>query len=551
MYCTDVMKMIEAPIFHVNGDDPEAAVMAIEMALDYRNTFKKDVVVDIVCFRKLGHNEQDEPMVTQPLMYKIINAHPGTRKRYAERLAAQGVIAADEAEKLVASFRQAMDGGYHTNKTILSNFKPPFAVDWSKYNKSKWNEKDDTQLPLADLQALAERLTAIPPGFKLHPRVEKIIADRRLMGQGKMPVDWGMAENLAYASLLKEGYAVRISGQDSGRGTFFHRHAVLHDQNRDKFDAGTYVPLAHIAPDQGDFVVIDSVLSEEAVVGFEYGYSTSEPNELVVWEAQFGDFANGAQVVIDQFIASGEVKWGRICGMVLMLPHGYEGQGPEHSSGRIERFLQLCADYNIQVCMPATPVQLFFLLRRQMIRPYRKPLVIFTPKSLLRHKESVSPLPEFAESKFRPVNAEWNEDLRADKVTRVLFCSGKVFFDLIAKRKELAREDVAIMRIAQLYPFPHDDFQATIDRFANASEVLWCQEEPGNQGAWHRIQHYLLRHMRPDQRLAYAMRASSASPAVGYLSLHLEQQKALVAAAFAPITDNLVMPVQSSARKDN
>jgi len=549
LYCTDVMKMIEAPIFHVNADDPDAAVMAIEIALDYRNTFKKDVVVDLVCFRKLGHNEQDEPMVTQPLMYKIINAHPGTRKHYADRLVAQGVAAPDEADKLVATYRQALEGGTHTNPTILSNFKPPFAVDWSKYNKAKWNEKDDTQLPLADLQALAERLTAIPSGFKLHPRVEKIIADRRLMGQGKMLVDWGMAENLAYASLLKDGYSVRISGQDSGRGTFFHRHAVLHDQNREKFDAGTFIPLQHIAPNQGDFVVIDSVLSEEAVLGFEYGYSTSEPNELVVWEAQFGDFANGAQVVIDQFIASGEVKWGRICGMVLMLPHGYEGQGPEHSSGRIERFMQLCADYNMQVCMPATPVQLFFLLRRQMIRPYRKPLVIFTPKSLLRHKESVSPLEEFAGSKFKAVNWEWNENIRPEKATRVVFCGGKVFFDLIAARKELGREDVAIVRIAQLYPFPHDEFQATIDRYAKAKEVLWCQEEPGNQGAWHRIQHYLLRHMRQDQVLAYAMRKSSASPAVGYLSLHNEQQKELVATAFAAITDNLVLPVQGTARR--
>ncbi len=549
LYCTDVMKMIEAPILHVNADDPEAAVMAIEIALDYRNTFKKDVVVDLVCFRKLGHNEQDEPMVTQPLMYKIINVHPGTRKLYADKLVAQGVTAPEEGDKLVGSFRQALEGGFHTNKTILSNFKPPFAVDWSKYNKAKWNEKDDTQLPLADLQALAERLTAIPPGFKLHPRVEKIIADRRLMGQGKMPVDWGMAENLAYASLLKDGYSVRLSGQDSGRGTFFHRHAVLHDQNREKFDAGTYIPLAHIAPNQGDFVVIDSVLSEEAVLGFEYGYSTSEPNELVVWEAQFGDFANGAQVVIDQFIASGEVKWGRICGMVLMLPHGYEGQGPEHSSGRIERFMQLCADYNMQVCMPATPVQLFFLLRRQMIRPYRKPLVIFTPKSLLRHKESVSPLEEFADSKFRAVNWEWNENIVPEKVRRVVFCSGKVFFDLIAARKELGREDVAIVRIAQLYPFPHDEFQATIDRYANAKEVFWSQEEPGNQGAWHRIQHYLLRHMRQDQVLAFAMRKSSASPAVGYLSLHTEQQKELVATAFAAIGDNLVLPVQGTARR--
>jgi 2-oxoglutarate dehydrogenase E1 component len=549
LYCTDVMKMIEAPIFHVNGDDPEAAVMAIEMALDFRMQFKKDVVVDIVCFRKLGHNEQDEPMVTQPLMYKIVNSHPGTRKRYAERLASQGVIEADEADKLAGTFRQALEGGFHTNKTILSNFKPPFAVDWSKYRGTKWNENDDTRIPLAELQALAERLTAVPANFKLHPRVEKIIADRRLMGQGKIPVDWGMAENLAYASLLKEGYAVRISGQDSGRGTFFHRHAVLHDQNRERWDSGTYVPLQHVAANQGDFVVIDSVLSEEAVLGFEYGYSTSEPNELVIWEAQFGDFMNGAQVVIDQFIASGEVKWGRICGMVMMLPHGYEGQGPEHSSGRIERFLQLCADYNIQVCMPATPVQLFFLLRRQMIRPYRKPLVIFTPKSLLRHKESVSPLSEFAESRFKPVNVEWNEHLQPDKVTRIVFCSGKVFFDLIAKRKELGRDDMAVIRIAQLYPFPHDDFQATIDLYKNAKEVLWCQEEPGNQGAWHRIQHYLLRHMREDQILAYAMRNSSASPAVGYLSLHNEQQKALVSAAFEPVTDNLVLPVQGTARR--
>ncbi|MDA1117586.1 MAG: 2-oxoglutarate dehydrogenase E1 component [Proteobacteria bacterium] len=549
LYCTDVMKMVEAPIFHVNADDPEAAVMAIEMALDYRKTFKKDVVVDLVCFRKLGHNEQDEPMVTQPLMYKIVNAHPGTRKLYADKLQAQGVLEAGEADQLVATYRQALEGGFHTNKTILSNFKPPFAVDWSKYRNTKWNEKDDTQLPLADLQALAVKLTTVPANFKLHPRVEKIIADRRLMGQGKLPVDWGMAENLAYASLLKDGFAVRISGQDSGRGTFFHRHAVLHDQNREKWDDGGYIPLQHIAPNQGDVVVIDSVLSEEAVLGFEYGYSTSEPNELVVWEAQFGDFANSAQVVIDQFIASGEVKWGRICGMVLMLPHGYEGQGPEHSSARLERFLQLCADYNLQVCVPATPVQLFFLLRRQMIRPYRKPLVIFMPKSLLRHKESVSPLEEFAGSKFKAVNAEWNESIAPEKVRRIIYCSGKVFFDLIAMRKELARDDVAIVRVAQLYPFPHDDFQATIDLYANANEVLWCQEEPGNQGAWHRIQHYLLRHMRQEQVLAFAMRKSSASPAVGYMSLHVEQQKELVAAAFAPVTDNLVLPVQGTARR--
>jgi len=548
LYCTDVVKMIEAPIFHVNGDDPEAAIMAIEIALDYRTKFKKDVVVDLVCFRKLGHNEQDEPMVTQPLMYKIINAHPGTRKLYVDKLAAQGVIGADDADQMMTSYRQALEAGYHTNKTILSNYKPPFAVNWSPYKNTKWNENDDTTLPLADLQMLAEKLTTIPPNFKLHPRVEKIIADRRLMGQGKMPVDWGMAENLAYASLLKDGFAVRISGQDSSRGTFFHRHAVLHDQNREKWDSGTYTPLQHIAPNQGDFLVVDSVLSEEAVLGFEYGYTTSEPNELVVWEAQFGDFANGAQVVIDQFIAAGEVKWGRICDLVMLLPHGYEGQGPEHSSARLERYLQLCADYNIQVCVPATPVQMFFLLRRQMIRPYRKPLIIFTPKSLLRHKESVSPLEEFAESKFKPVNGEWDADIKPENVKRVIFCSGKVFYDLRAARQERGIKDIAIVRIAQLYPFPHDDFQEQINLYGNAREILWCQEEPGNQGAWHRIQHYLLRHMRSDQILGYALRPSSASPAVGYLSLHNQQQKEVVNAAFGEIIDNYVLPVQRAGR---
>ena len=548
IYCTDVAKMVEAPIFHVSGDDPEAVVLVTELALDFRMQFKKDVVIDMVCFRKLGHNEQDEPMVTQPLMYKIINKHPGTRKLYADKIAGQGVIGADDAAGYVSAFRAALDAGQHTNKTILPHYKPPFAVNWAPYKNTKWNEKDDTTVPLADLKMLAERLTTIPPNFKLHPRVEKIIADRRLMGQGKMMLDWGMAENLAYASLLRDGFSVRISGQDSGRGTFFHRHAVLHDQNREKWDAGSYIPLRNIAPKQGDFVVIDSVLSEEAVLGFEYGYSTSEPNELVVWEAQFGDFVNGAQVVIDQFIAAGEVKWGRICGMVLLLPHGYEGQGPEHSSARPERFLQLCADYNMQVCVPATPVQMFFLLRRQMIRPYRKPLVIFTPKSLLRHKESVSPLEEFAESKFKPVNAEWDPEIDPRRVKRVIFCCGKVFFDLWAARKERGIKDIAIVRIAQLYPFPHDDFKEQIELYSHAREVLWCQEEPGNQGAWHRIQHYLLRHMRPDQVLAYALRPSSASPAVGYLSLHNEQQKAVIDAAFGEITDNLVLPVQGTGR---
>ena len=432
LYCTDVAKMLEVPIFHVNGDDPEAVCLVTEIALDYRMKFHRDVVIDLVCYRRLGHNEQDEPMVTQPLMYKRIAKLPTTRKLYAEQLAREGVISESEAEEMIATFRKALDGGYHTNKTILSNYKPPFEIDWSRYKGSKWNEKDDTRLPLETLKKLGRRAS------RRCPRTSSCIrACRRswttaaLMAQGELPLDWGMAEHLAYASLLDEGYSIRLSGQDSGRGTFFHRHAVLHDQNRERWDQGTYIPLQHVSEKQGDFVVIDSLLSEEAVVGFEYGYATSSPNELVIWEAQFGDFANGAQVVIDQFIASGEVKWGRMCGLVMMLPHGYEGQGPEHSSARIERYLQLCADYNMQVCVPATPVQLYYLLRRQMVRPYRKPLILITPKSLLRHKDSVSPLEEFANDKFRPINEDWDaQDIDPAKVTRVVFCSGKVFYDL-------------------------------------------------------------------------------------------------------------------------
>ena len=534
LYCSDVSKMLEVPIFHVNGDDPEAVCLVTEIALDYRMEFGKDVVIDLVCYRRLGHNEQDEPLVTQPLMYKSIHQHPTPRKIYAERLIAEQVIAAAAAEELIKTCRAALDSGYHTNQTILSNYKPPFEADWKRYRGARWNENDDTRLPLELLQQLGRKLSEVPPNFKLHPRVEKIMTDRRRMAEGKLPLDWGMAENLAYATLLNEGYSIRISGQDVGRGTFFHRHAVLHDQNRERWDQGIYMPLQHVNAKQGDFVIIDSVLSEEAVLGFEYGYATSSPNELVVWEAQYGDFANGAQVVIDQFIASGEVKWGRLCGLTLMLPHGYEGAGPEHSSGRIERFLQLCADYNMQVCVPATPVQMYYLLRRQMVRPYRRPLVIFSPKSLLRHKESVSPLEEFANDKFRPVNEEWDEKIDPQRVQRVVFCSGKVFYDLRAGRRERGITDIPLVRIAQLYPFPHDDFKAQIEKYRSATEIAWCQEEPRNQGAWHHTQHYLLRHLLSHQKLTYAGRDSSATPAAGYKSLHEQQQQELVALALTP-----------------
>jgi 2-oxoglutarate dehydrogenase E1 component len=533
LYCTDVVKMVEAPVFHVNADDPEAVCFVTELALDFRMTFHKDVVIDLVCFRRHGHNEQDEPMVTQPLMYKIVGQHPGTRKLYADKLAAQGVLRSEDADEMVKAYRSTLDQGYHTNKNILSNFHPPYAVDWERFRGGKWNDPAPTAVPLAELKVLGEKLTRLPPGFKLHPRVEKVIADRVQMTQGKLPLDWGMAENLAYAALVKQGFGVRLSGQDTGRGTFFHRHAVLHDQARERWDAGNHIPLQHIAENQPPFVVIDSVLSEEAVLGFEYGYSTAEPNDLVVWEAQFGDFANGAQVVIDQFIASGEVKWGRLCGLVLMLPHGYEGQGPEHSSARLERFLQLCADYNMQIVVPSTPAQMFHVLRRQMVRPFRKPLIIMSPKSMLRHKESVSSLEDLSERTFQPVIGE-TDDIDSKKVHRIVFCSGKVYYDLRAARRERAVKDVALVRLEQLYPFPHDDFKAQIEKYAQAQEVMWCQEEPGNQGAWHRIQHYLLRHILKHQRLTYALRSSSASPAVGYLSLHNEQQKAVIDAALSP-----------------
>ena len=531
LYCTDVAKMVEAPIFHVNGDDPEAVVLVSQFALDYRMAFHRDVVVDIVCFRKLGHNEQDTPSVTQPLMYKRIAAHPGTRKLYADKLLAQGVIADTDADALIKSMRTALDAGQHSADPVISNFKSQYAVDWMPFLGRKWTDAADTAVPLAELQRMAQRITDIPADFKLHSLVEKVIADRRAMGEGRLPVDWGMAEHFAYATLVAGGYAVRLSGQDSGRGTFVHRHAVLHDQKREKWDSGTYIPLQYITEKQAPFTVIDSVLSEEAVLGFEYGYASAEPNELVIWEAQFGDFANGAQVVIDQFISSGETKWGRVSGLVMMLPHGFEGQGPEHSSARLERYLQLCAEHNMQVVVPSNAAQMFHLLRRQIIRLFRKPLIIMMPKSLLRNKEAMSPLSDFVKGQFHTVIGEV-EHIDADSVKRVVCCSGKVYYDLVAERRGRNLKGTAVIRMEQLYPFPHKAFVAEMKRYRNATQVVWCQEEPQNQGAWYQTRHYFAENLREDQTLQYAGRPSSASPAVGYYAKHQEQQKALVAAAF-------------------
>ncbi len=532
LYCTDIAKMIEAPVFHVNADDPESVLLVGRIAFEYRMKFGRDVVIDMVCFRKLGHNEQDEPFVTQPLMYKKIAQHPGTRKLYADRLAADGTTAAGHGDDLVTNIRARLDAGKSTNTKILYGIKPPLAVDWAPYIGQGWRAPADTTVPMETLKHYAERLTQIPSDFKLHMSVEKLLETRRKMGRGEQPLDWGMAENLAYASLVATGHPVRMSGQDCGRGTFAHRYAVLHDQNREKWDSGNYVPLQNIKQEQSNFVVIDSLLSEEAVLGFEYGYSTAQPFELVIWEAQFGDFVNGAQVVIDQFIASGETKWARMCGLSLYLPHGYEGQGPEHSSARLERFLQLCAEHNIQVVVPSNAAQLFHMIRRQAIRKMRKPLIVMMPKSLLRKKEATSSMEDLANGKFEVVIGE-TEKLNAKKVKRLVFCSGKVYYDIVAERAKREIEDIAVLRIEQLYPFPHEEFRTQIAMYPNAKSVVWAQEEPGNQGAWHRIQHYLQREMRDDQKLSYALRPSSASPAVGYLSKHTEQQKELVNAALS------------------
>ncbi len=533
LYCTDIVKGVESPVLHVNGDDPEAVVLATRLALDYRLEFRKDVVVDIICFRKLGHNEQDTPALTQPLMYKKIGAHPGTRKLYADRLASQG-MGDTLGDDMAKSFRAAMDAGKHTVDPVLTNFKSKFAVDWSPFLAKKWTDAGDTAIPMAEWKRLAEKITTIPESVTPHQLVRKVYDDRAAMGRGDIPVDWGMGEHMAFASLVASGYPVRLSGEDCGRGTFTHRHAVIHDQKREKWDVGTYVPLENVAENQAPFVVIDSILSEEAVLGFEYGYASNDPNTLVIWEAQFGDFANGAQVVIDQFIASGEVKWGRVNGLTLMLPHGYEGQGPEHSSARLERFMQLSADTNMQVVQPTTASQIFHILRRQMVRNLRKPLIIMTPKSLLRAKDAASPLSEFTKGGFQTVIGE-SKALKADKVKRVIACSGKVYYDLVKKREEKGADDVAILRVEQLYPFPHKVFAAELKKFPNATEIMWCQDEPQNQGAWFFIQHNIHENMLEGQRLGYSGRAASASPAVGYSHLHQEQQKALVEGAFAKL----------------
>jgi 2-oxoglutarate dehydrogenase E1 component len=532
-YCTDIAKMVQAPIFHVNGDDPEAVVFVTQLAVDYRNQFNKDVVIDLVCYRRRGHNEADEPSVTQPAMYDKIKSHRSTREIFAQRLIGEGLLSEQDDADWVEHYREALERDEPLVSSLVSEPNKEMFVDWSPYLGHRWDVSAETAVPLGTLKMLSERFNAVPEGVAAHRVVKKLMSDRLKMGAGALEVNWGFAETMAYASLLEEGYPVRLTGQDVGRGTFSHRHAVVHSQR----DGEAYVPLMHLSEEQAPFRIYDSLLSEEAVLAFEYGYATTSPTGLVVWEAQFGDFANGAQVVIDQFISSGENKWSRLCGLTMLLPHGYEGQGPEHSSARLERFLQLCAEDNIQVCIPSTPAQVFHMLRRQAIRPLRKPLIVMTPKSLLRHKEAVSQLDELSSGGFQTVIDE-TDAIDPQSVKRVVMCSGKVFYDLRAARRERDIKDIAIIRIEQMYPFPRLDLQAVLAGYPNLEDAVWVQEEPKNQGSWYAMQSRLstvVQREKVDVYLRYVGREPSASAAAGYSALHLREQEAFIDEALGPM----------------
>ncbi len=524
LYCTDVAKMVQAPILHINGDDPEAVVFATQIAFEFRMKFKRDVVLDLVCYRRQGHNEADEPSVTQPEMYKKIKSMPVLRDVYGKQLVAEQLITESDIAGLIEKYRDTLDKGKAIVNVVHDDYEGKSSTDWSPYINAKWTDKADTTISQKTLQSLSEQLQTLPEGFELHSVVKRLLADRAKMTTGEMPINWGYAETMAYASLLHEGHEVRLSGQDCGRGTFAHRHAVLHDQRSGQ----TAVPLERVVSNpMKPFSVIDSVLSEAAVLAFEYGYSASEPTSLVLWEAQFGDFANGAQVVIDQFISSGEQKWGRLCGLVMLLPHGYEGQGPEHSSARLERYMQLCAQQNMQVCTPTTPAQIFHLLRRQIIRKFRKPLIVMTPKSLLRHKLAVSSLQDLTQGEFYPVIPEIDA-VDPAKITRVVLCCGKVYYELLQKRRDDAMEHVAIVRIEQLYPFPKKALKKELEKYPQAKDIIWCQEEPQNQGVWFSSQHNMKDCFESGQSLRYAGRGFAAAPAGGSPYVHAHEQEELI-----------------------
>ena len=525
LYCTDVAKMVQAPILHVNGDDPEAVVFVTELALDYRMKYSCDVVIDLICYRRHGHSEADEPAVTQPLMYKRIRNKQHVEALYFQQLLQEGVVAQDDFKNIEKEYVAKLVSGKPVCSEVATPSRSKYMVDFRPYLGTHWTQRVETGVAPEIINEIASTLTNVPDGFAVHRAVQKILDDRKLMASGNAEVDWGFAEMLAYGSLLKDGYPIRLSGQDSVRGTFFHRHCALYHQDTGE----VYIPLRNLYNKQPQFLPINSLLSEEAVLGYEVGYATSEPNALVIWEAQFGDFANNAQVIIDQFLSSSEVKWQRFCGLVLFLPHGYDGQGPEHSSARLERYLQLCAEENMQVAVPTTPAQLFHLLRRQMLRPYRKPLIVFTPKSLLRHPRSTSPLGEFINGEFKQVVAE-SEKIDAKVIRKVILCTGKVYYDLLEAKHTNKVYDIAIIRIEQLYPFPKEALQEQLAKYHHVPQVIWVQEEPRNQGAWFYMQsrRNLTACISPHQTLEYVGRDYSASPAAGYLHLHRKQQNQLV-----------------------
>ena len=528
LYSTDVAKMIECPILHVNGDDPEMVVFAAKLACEYRYTFKKDIIIDMFCFRRRGHNEADEPSATQPLMYNKIKNHKSVRDQYQEKLIAEGVVSQNETENFQKNYRISLEKGELVTDNLGSSNEDKW-FDWTPYIKRTWDEETDTKFDPKKFNELGKIISSVPNDFDAQKQVSKILDDRKKMNLGDIPINWGFAENMAYATLLSEGYPIRFSGQDVRRGTFAHRHSVIHDQKT----GAEYMPLVKIAEKNNTIIdIYDSLLSEEAVLGFEYGYSTAWPSGLVIWEAQFGDFANGAQVVIDQFIVSAEHKWDRLSGLVMLLPHGYEGQGPEHSSARLERYLQLCAHDNIQVCTPTTPAQIYHLLRLQTIRKMRRPLIIISPKSLLRNPLATSSLGELINGSFMPVIDEKIKN--KNKIKKVILCSGKVFYDLNEKKKELKSEEIAIIRIEQLYSFPYDELEFILKQYSNSNEFIWCQEEPANQGAWfshrHRIQRVLDRFS--EKQIKLVSRPSASAPAVGLNKLHKQQQETLINQAF-------------------
>lgn len=524
-YCTDIAKMVQAPILHVNGDNPDAVMFAAMLAMDYRYEFGKDIVIDLVCYRRRGHNETDEPSATQPLMYEKIRKQSTTRTLYAQKLVAEGVLEQEQANSMANEYRDRLDKGDSVVQNLVNEPDTSLFVDWNPYLGHDWDTPADTGYDLKSLQDVASKLSHIPDGVQVQRQVSKIYDDRRKMSGGAMSLNWGMAELLAYGTLLEQGFSVRLTGQDVGRGTFSHRHAVVHDQK----GKGAYVPLENLKSDQPAFEIFDSFLSEEAVLAFEYGYATTQPNALVIWEAQFGDFANGAQVVIDQFITSGEHKWGRLSGLTMLLPHGFEGQGPEHSSARLERYLQMCAEHNIQVCIPTTPAQIFHLLRRQAIRSMRRPLVIMSPKWILRHKLATSSLEDLSNGSFQ--NVIGDDGIDPFRVRRLVLCSGKVYYHLLEERIARGIEDVALVRLEQLYPFPSEELENILKPFVHLRDIIWCQEEPINQGAWYSSQHHMrhvIQRLHPQLHLRYVGREASAAPACGYMSVHLEEQKQFI-----------------------